>query len=126
MSWSRPIYDAKVPEEMNEFDIYVALSRLDSESFGVAVLEAGAAGLPVVVSDAGGLPEVTLDGVTGVVVPRENAQAASEAIEKLVYDPELRLRMGQAARDHVKRHYSWDVCVSTMTDLYASVIKSQR
>src|SRR5690554_5007055 len=63
---------AQVPNELAKMDVYVALSRLDSESFGVAILEAGAAGRPVIVSDAGGLPEVTVDGVTGMVVPREN------------------------------------------------------
>src|SRR5699024_6321216 len=67
-----------VPNELAKLDVYVALSRLDSESFGVAIIEAGAARRPVVVSDAGGLPEVTLDGITGLVVPRENPQAAAD------------------------------------------------
>src|SRR5699024_5899675 len=77
----------EVPNELAKLDIYVALSRLDSESFGVAIIEAGAARRPVVVSDAGGLPEVTLDGITGLVVPRENPQAAADAIEKLELNP---------------------------------------
>ena len=64
-----------VPQELARLDIYVALSRMDSESFGVAIIEAGVAGRPVVVSDAGGLPEVTIDGVTGLVVPREDPSA---------------------------------------------------
>ena len=66
-----------VPIELDKIDVYVALSRLDSESFGVAIIEAGAAGRPVVVSDAGGLPEVVVDGKTGLVVPREDSKAAS-------------------------------------------------
>lgn len=87
---------AQVPHELAQLDVYVALSR--QESFGVAIIEAGAAARPVVVSDAGGLPEVVLDGVTGLVVPRENPQAAADAIECLLCDADLRQRMGAAAR----------------------------
>lgn len=110
----------EVPRELAKLDIYVALNRLDSESFGVAIIEAGAARRPVVVSDAGGLPEVTLDGVTGLVVPRENPQAAADAIEKLVLSPEMRVRMGEAGRKHVSDTYSWDVCVNTMVKVLES------
>ncbi|SUA56873.1 GDP-mannose-dependent alpha-(1-6)-phosphatidylinositol monomannoside mannosyltransferase [Oligella urethralis] len=113
----------EVPDELAKLDIYVALSRLDSESFGVAIIEAGAARRPVVVSDAGGLPEVTLDGITGVVVPRENPQAAADAIEKLVFNPELRMQMGEAGRKHVSETYGWDVCVETMAKVFESAIE---
>lgn len=113
----------EVPNELAKLDIYVALSRLDSESFGVAIIEAGAARRPVVVSDAGGLPEVTLDDVTGLVVPRENPQAAADAIEKLVFNPELRMQMGEAGRKHVAETYGWDVCVQTMVKVFKSAIK---
>jgi glycosyltransferase involved in cell wall biosynthesis len=111
-----------VPHELAKLDIYVALSR--SESFGVAIIEAGAAGRPVVVSDAGGLPEVTLDGVTGFVVPRENPAAAAAAIERLVLDANLRNQMGKAAQAHVADQYSWDACIQIMLALYENTIKS--
>ena len=112
----------RVPEELAKLDIYVALSRLDSESFGVAIIEAGAAGRPVIVSDAGGLPEVTIDGVTGYIVPREDPEAAADALEKLISDPALRHRMGSAAQEHVATRYSWDSCINTMLLFYADAI----
>lgn len=113
-----------VAKELAGLDIYVALSRLDSESFGVAIIEAGAAGRPVVVSDAGGLPEVTVHGVTGLVVPRENPQAAADAIEILLRDASLRQKMGFAAQKHVAEHYCWDECVQKMLEVYRKVITS--
>ncbi len=113
----------QVPLELAKLDIYVALSRMDSESFGVAILEAGAAGKPVVVSDAGGLPEVTLDGRTGIVVPRENPRAAADAILRLINDANLRHSMGMSARAHVEEHYSWDACVEAMIGAYQLVIE---
>ncbi|MBE0440395.1 MAG: glycosyltransferase [Gammaproteobacteria bacterium] len=112
----------EVPQELAKLDIYVALSRLDSESFGVAIIEAGAAGRPVVVSDAGGLPEVTVEGKTGFVVPREDPQAAADALKKLVLDAELRHRMGVAGQLHVAKHYSWDACIETMLGVYDKTV----
>ncbi|HCT6425808.1 TPA: glycosyltransferase family 4 protein, partial [Citrobacter freundii] len=109
-----------VPQELACLDIYVALSR--SESFGVAIIEAGAAGRPVVVSDAGGLPEVTIDGVTGLVVPREDPSAAAAALEKLVLDCNLRKEMGYAGKIHVAKNYSWSACIKTMLEVYNTTV----
>ena len=111
-----------MPNELAKLDVYVALSRLDSESFGVAIIEAGAARRPVVVSDAGGLPEVTIEGTTGLVVPRENPQAAADAIEKLVLNPELRVSMGEAGRKHVAETYSWDACLEKMMEVLETAV----
>ena len=111
---------SEVPLELSKLDIYVSLS--ERESFGVAIIEAGAAGRPVVVSDVGGLPEVTLDGVTGFVVPRNNPEAAADAIHRLVLDEGLRKQMGEAGRDHVVTNYAWSACVDQMVSVYKSVI----
>lgn len=111
----------EVPKELAKLDIYIALSR--RESFGVAIIEAGAAGRPVVVSNTGGLPEVTLDGITGLVVPKENPQAAADAIEKLVLNPQLRLQMGLAGKEHVSTTYSWDTCIENMIQVFENTIQ---
>lgn len=111
---------AEVPAELAKLDIYVALSR--RESFGVAVLEAGAAGRPVVVSDAGGLPEVVRDGITGIVVPRENPAAAAAALFDLVGDPSRRTELGEAARQHVRDNYAWERCIDKMLSVYERTI----
>ena len=109
---------ADVPLWLRQLDVYAAPSRLDSESFGVAVVEAGACGLPVVVSDVGGLPEVVVDGVTGLVVPRDDVPALQAALKRLVLDAGLRARMGEAARAHVAREYEWGACVDRMVACY--------
>lgn len=114
----------RVPQELAALDIYVALSR--SESFGVAAIEAGAAGLPVVVSDAGGLPEVVLAEQTGLVVPKDNPDAAAAALLRLVQDRRLRLRLGAAGQQHVAARYSWPACVQTMIDVYQKTISDYR
>lgn len=110
-----------VPGEIAKIDVYVALSR--QESFGVAVLEAGAAGRPVVVSDAGGLAEVVRHGITGVVVPREDPRAAADALLDLVEHPEKRIALGQAARHHVRDNYAWEQCVHKMLSVYEGTLR---
>lgn len=103
-----------IPREFAKLDIFVALSRYDSESFGVAVIEAGAAGKPVVVSSVGGLPEVVMDNETGFIVPPDNHEAAADALERLVNDESLRQKMGKAGYHHVARKYGWKYSIETM------------
>lgn len=113
----------QVPRCLHELDVYVALSRLDSESFGVAILEASASGIPVVVSDADGPKEMTVDGVTGYIVPRDEPKLAAEALGKLVRSEELRRQMGRAGREHVLSRYTWRQSLSTMLDAYRQTME---
>jgi glycosyltransferase involved in cell wall biosynthesis len=110
-----------VPDYLNQFDVYVALSRLESESFGVAVLEASSCALPVVVSNIGGLPEVVRDGETGIIVKPESPKVAATAIESLVTNPERCRQMGENGRAHVRDTYEWSECVERMIYLYERV-----
>ena len=116
---------AEVPRWLHGFDIYAAASRLDSESFGVAVIEASACGLPVVVTRVGGLPEVVLEGETGLVVERENPAALASALRVLAVDPELRRLLGQRGREHVAGLFEWKACVERMIELYRNLMEQQ-
>jgi glycosyltransferase involved in cell wall biosynthesis len=64
-------------------------SVLESESFGVAVLETGACRRPVIASRVGGVPEVMRDGETGLLLPPGDVDALAAAIIRLVKDREL-------------------------------------
>ena len=115
-----------VPLWLNRFDIYAALSRDNSESFGVAILEASACEIPVVVSDVGGLPEVVDAGKTGFVVPHEDPKSAAKALEQLILDEDLRRKMGKAGRKRVLDQYQWKDNLSTMENLYRQVWRSSK
>lgn len=108
-------YD-KISDYHNMLSIYVAVSK--SESFGVAILEACACEKPVIVSAVGGLPEVVKNNVTGLVVKPQNPEEAARAIEKLVLDQSLRVKMGIAGRTRVQKLYNWDVNVKQMINIY--------
>jgi glycosyltransferase involved in cell wall biosynthesis len=116
----------EVPSYLRTLDVYVAPSRADSESFGVAILEASACECPVVVSKVGGLPEVVDDQETGIIVPPNDPVATSEAIRKLVDNTELRGSMGKLGRAHVKREYEWSACLDRMETVYQAVVRDEK
>ncbi len=68
------------------------------ETFGLAALETAAAGKPIVASDIGGLSDVVADGETGLLAPAGDREGLGAAMARLLADPELRERMGEAAR----------------------------
>ncbi|MED1487963.1 glycosyltransferase [Bacillus smithii] len=113
----------EVPNYLNKLDIYCAPSTLDSESFGVAIIEASACEVPVVVSDVGGLPEVVKNGETGYVVQRKNANQIAEKLHMLVIDSEKRKEFGKNGRNYVRSIYNWEENVERMEKVYEDLIK---
>jgi glycosyltransferase involved in cell wall biosynthesis len=77
--------------------IIALLPSVGPETFGLVVLEAMSTGCPVIASRIGGLVDLVADGETGFLVQPGDASALREAIERLLADPDLRMRMGQAA-----------------------------
>jgi glycosyltransferase involved in cell wall biosynthesis len=115
------IKHSDVPLYLNNFDIYVALSK--HESFGVSVLEASSVGLPVVVSDVPGFNEVVIEGKTGYIVNQKNHTYASNAIAKLVNDASLRFDMGENGIKFVEQNFTWEKSLEAMLFAYNSVFK---
>jgi glycosyltransferase involved in cell wall biosynthesis len=71
------------------------------EAFGIVAIEAMAMGRPVVASRIGGLSDIIADEQTGFLVSPGDHQALRLAMQRLVDDPSLRVRMGEAARQRV-------------------------
>jgi glycosyltransferase involved in cell wall biosynthesis len=88
------------------------------EGFGIPAAEAMGCEVPVVASDAGGLPEVVEDGVTGLVVPRGDADALARALATLLADAELRRRMGRAGRRRALARFDWDQTAARFEALF--------
>ena len=108
----------RVPETLRRFDIFTMPSIYDSETFGVAAVEAASCGLPVVSTRVGGVPEVVIDGTTGHLVAPADPAALALVLERLLSDAELRRKMGAAGRRFVLANYPWQECVDRMEDLY--------
>jgi L-malate glycosyltransferase len=105
-----------LPYILNKFDIFLALSRM--ESFGVSVIEAQACGVPVIVSDVGGLIEVVNHNKTGLIVPHNDHQKAAEAIMSLIHKKDLGSRLAKGARKSVEANYVFEKNVSKMIEIY--------
>jgi glycosyltransferase involved in cell wall biosynthesis len=97
-------------------DIFV-LSSL-SEGFPVSILEAMAAGLPVVATAVGGVAEAVVDGETGLLVPAADPDALAEALDRLVADPGLQRRYGEAGRARALRFFDVPRYRAAHLDLY--------
>jgi glycosyltransferase involved in cell wall biosynthesis len=82
-----------------------------NEASPVSILEALACGVPVVATDVGSVSESVRAGQTGLLVPSQDLQAMSRAIETLLANPELRASMGTAGRQLVHRTGSLDSMV---------------
>jgi glycosyltransferase involved in cell wall biosynthesis len=82
----------------------------DFEASGLILLEAGLFGLPVVATHSGGIPEVVEDGITGLLVPERDPDALAKAVIRLVVDPPLTQKLGQANRKRaLERNWMWYV-----------------
>src|SRR3712207_6333178 len=88
------------PEELAGLYARAAVVACPShrEGFGVACLEAMAHGRPVVAGAVGGLLDLVVPGETGILVAPGNVPALRAALERLLTDPDLRRRMGEAGR----------------------------
>jgi glycosyltransferase involved in cell wall biosynthesis len=97
----------------------------DWEGMPNALLEAMAAGLPAIATAVGGTPEVVVDGVTGLLVPPHDPTALAEAIRRLLDDPNLGQRMGQAGRERVLQHFSVEQMVERTQTLYEQLLDAK-
>jgi glycosyltransferase involved in cell wall biosynthesis len=90
-----------------------------SEGFGVVCAEAMAHGKPVVASAVGGLCGLVDDERTGLLVPPGDVDALRAAIQRLLDDPELRARLGAAARRKITGMCGWDSVTERTLEAYA-------
>jgi starch synthase len=105
------------------------------EPLGIVNLEAMACGIAVVGTATGGIPEVVDDGVTGRLVPIEQADDGTgtpldpdkfvsdlaAALIEVVSDPEAARRMGDAGRVRAEQMFSWERIAARTQEIYASL-----
>jgi glycosyltransferase involved in cell wall biosynthesis len=80
------------------------------------VLEALAAGLPVVTTDRGAIAETVVDGESGFVLDEPVPEQLAACILKLLSEPQLRARMGRAARDRYLGHFTQEIADRRMVE----------
>jgi glycosyltransferase involved in cell wall biosynthesis len=107
---------ADIPNFLASLDLVVSPSH--AEGMSNSLLEAMAAGRPIVATDVGANRRLLGGGEVGVLVPPGNAEALAEAIGDCVAHWGRALRMGEAARRHVRAHYSRAAMLSRFEQFY--------
>jgi glycosyltransferase involved in cell wall biosynthesis len=94
-----------------------------TEGWGLSLMEGMACGKAVVASRVGGIPELVRDGVDGILVDVGDVSELSRAVIKLLKDPVLRRRMGDAGRERVKE-FSWDSTAKVVLEAYREALQT--
>lgn len=111
-----------VIKEMDKSDIFVLPSI--NEGLGMVLLEASAMELPIVATRSGGIAEVVEDGMSGFLFERENFKELTDKLSLLLYDKQLRLKMGKAGRDRMVRDFDIKKQTEKLEQIYTNVLKS--
>jgi len=109
-------------ETVNEIICSTDLLLLPSEteSFGMAALEAMACGVPPIVTDCGGLPEVVDDGVTGCISPVGDVDDMVNKARELLLNEDARTEMGRRAREVAFKKFNLNLALDLYEDLYVN------
>jgi glycosyltransferase involved in cell wall biosynthesis len=116
------VTSAEIPQLLASMDVAVAPYPLATNSYfsPLKVYEYMAAGLAVIASEVGQLQELIDDGINGLLCPQENSCVLAEKLQYLKANPELRLRLGQTARQQVIANHTWDAVVTKLLKLAGS------
>ncbi|HEX2571935.1 MAG TPA: N-acetyl-alpha-D-glucosaminyl L-malate synthase BshA [Polyangia bacterium] len=100
----------------------VFLLPSETESFGLAALEALACGVPVVASRVGGVPEVVSEGETGFLCDVGDVRAMAAAVLRLVQEPAVHARMAETARVRVEAEWRREPMVTRYEEYYRKIL----
>jgi rhamnosyl/mannosyltransferase len=120
------IDDADLANYHGAADIFCLPSTIRAEAYGVAMLEAMSLGKPIVACDipGSGVPWVNVDGLTGFNVPAGDPAPLAAALQRIMGDPELRRRLGGAARERVATSFTGAGMTTRTLSLYQRLITS--
>jgi N-acetyl-alpha-D-glucosaminyl L-malate synthase BshA len=112
--------EVDLPAVLREADLFLLPS--ETESFGLAALEAMACGVPVIASAVGGLSEVIVEGETGFLRPLGDVAAMTAVARQMLDDPDLRARLSRAARRRAETQFRREPAVDRYLDVYRRVL----
>ena len=108
--------DNDVINYLSIFNLYVMSSLI--EGISLALLEAMAVSRPVVATNVGGNSEVIIEDETGILVPPKDPEKMAQAIIKILQNPDLAKKMGEAGRQMVEEKFTLDGMVHEYESIY--------
>lgn len=113
-----------LPYVFNSADVFLYPSipyRGWEEQFGYSIAEASLCELPVISTHSGSIFEVLIDGKTGIMIKPDSKEELNKAMEKLILDNDLRIRLGKYGRDYIKNNFSNEVIAKKLYNLFKRV-----
>jgi glycogen(starch) synthase len=92
----------------------------------LVAIQAAHMGRPVVGSRTGGIPELVVDGVTGLVVDKDDSEAIARAVIYLVQNQDEAMRLGERAKTRARSVFGWKHCVNAYDELYRELLNRHR
>jgi glycosyltransferase involved in cell wall biosynthesis len=114
-----------MPAFWRKCDVVAIPSDTFIESFSMVTLEAMTCGRPIIASRNGAIPELIVDGATGTLVTPGDVAALAHALATYAKEPELRRRVGRAARVRAIERFHIDDCASAYLDLFNELAMSR-
>lgn len=105
---------------LSSADIFILPSY--SEGLPMVVLEAMACSLPVIATRVGGIPEAVEEGKSGILIDKKNVDSLTDAIEYLITNGDMALRMGNYGHEVVKHKFSWGKSAEGIINAYREII----
>ena len=124
VTFAGAVSDRELDRLYAEADILCLPSRY--ESHGVALVEGMMFGKPIVTCDSGGIGEVVEAGRTALVATPDDAGALALELARLAGDPDLRARLGTAARESFEQRFTASEVAARMQDFILEAIATQR
>ena len=117
----RPVIAADMMQDLYaEHDVFLFPSLM--EALPLVLMEAMATGMPVITTETCGMPDVIEGEFNGLLIPPADAAAIEEGVLRLARSVKLRQRLGEAARETMKR-YKWERAAKELETLYRHVIE---
>lgn len=112
-----------IPSWLDKYDVFINTTSL--ESFGVAVMEAGAAGLPIVTTNVGELPYLWKNENDALLIPPNDANAMAMAVRRILTEPGLAEKLSCSARKNAER-FDWAVILPQWEHLMGKIVEQRQ
>jgi glycosyltransferase involved in cell wall biosynthesis len=106
ISLKGPRYGEEKRMIYSKADLFVFPSFFRQECFPLVILEAMQAGLPIITTREGAIPEIIDHEVNGIIINQKDNEALEYQMKRLIHDKDLRLSLGNAAREKFKRNFT--------------------
>jgi glycosyltransferase involved in cell wall biosynthesis len=124
VTFTGAVPEASLPLYYNACDAFIFPN--ENQTWGLAAIEALACGRPVIVSTGCGVSEVVVDGVHGLLVPPRRPDLIANCLTRLMDDPDLRRRLGEAGRRLVEGELSWRRYAERMLTVFGEALAERR